>query len=123
MLVVIGYVAFYSATQVCQSESRKLPQLLALAASTNIMLRSFSIFDIIAKYKLSPQAIWNMDETGVTTVQRPDKIVATKGRKQVGAITSQERGQLVTVTCAVSALDNSIPPFFVFPRYFSMGDF
>ena len=29
---------------------------------------------------------------------------------------SQERGALVTVCCAVNALGNYIPPFFVFPR-------
>ena len=63
-----------------------------------------------------PQSIYNVDETGVTTVQRPSKIVAEKGVKQVGATVSQERGTLVTLCCAVNALGNSIPPYFVFPR-------
>ena len=31
-------------------------------------------------------------------------------------MTSGERGTLVTIACAVQALGNSIPPFFVFPR-------
>lgn len=75
-----------------------------------------SLYDVIAKYKLSPESIWNMDEAEVTTVQHPDKVVAARGRKQVGANTSQERGQLVTVAMSVSSLGNSIPPFFVFPR-------
>lgn len=44
------------------------------------------------KYKFGCQAIWNIDETGVTTVQHPDKIIASKGSKQVGAATSGERG-------------------------------
>ena len=55
-----------------------------------------------------------MNETGVTTVQKPSKVVARKGFKQVGAITSAERGTLVTLATAVSAVGNSIPPFFVF---------
>jgi len=63
-----------------------------------------------------PDQIWNVDETGVTTVQRPVKVLAEKGAKQVGSIVSQERGQLVTVCCAVNALGNHMPPFFVFPR-------
>ena len=42
--------------------------------------------------------------------------MATKGAKQVGVIVSQERGSLVTLCCAVNALGNHIPPFFVFPR-------
>ncbi|XP_033124341.1 uncharacterized protein LOC117122744 [Anneissia japonica] len=60
--------------------------------------------------------IWNVDETGVTTVQKPCKVLATKGVKQVASAVSQERGTLVTLCCAVNAIGNTIPPFFVFPR-------
>jgi hypothetical protein len=55
-------------------------------------------------------------ETAVTTVQKPSRITARKGVKQDGAVTSAERGSLVTMAVAVSASGNSIPPFFVFPR-------
>lgn len=72
--------------------------------------------DILLKYKLAPSRIWNLDETGVTTVLKPKKIVAQKGIKQVGAIVSAERGTLVTVELAASAAGNTIPPMFVFPR-------
>lgn len=58
-----------------------------------------------------------MDETRVTTVPPCEKIVVRKGQKQVGAVVSAERGVLVTVAMAVSAFGNSIPPFFVFPRF------
>ncbi|CAM1331982.1 Uncharacterised protein r2_g4084 [Pycnogonum litorale] len=71
---------------------------------------------IFERCRFDPGDIWNMDETGVTTVQKPDKVVARRGFKQVGAITSAERGTLVTVACAVSAIGNTIPPYFVFPR-------
>ena len=60
--------------------------------------------------------IWNVDETGVTTVQKPSNQIAKKGEKRVGAIVAQERGVLVTVCCGVSAMGNHIPPFLVFPR-------
>ncbi|XP_050678651.1 jerky protein homolog-like [Leptidea sinapis] len=72
--------------------------------------------DLITKHNLTPSRIWNLDETGVQTVLNPKKILAEKGTKQVGAIVSTERGTLVTVELAVSALGNSIPPMFVFPR-------
>lgn len=42
-----------------------------------------------------------MDETGVTTVQSPDRVAAHCGVKQVGAMTSGERGVLEPVACAV----------------------
>lgn len=53
-------------------------------------------------------------------MQRPDKIIASKGCKQVGAATSGERGSLVTLVYAVSACGNSVPPLLIFPRkYFN----
>lgn len=53
---------------------------------------------------------------GLTTTQKPDRVVARKGLKQIGRVTSQERGNLVTIVAAVSATGNSVPPFFIFPR-------
>lgn len=54
--------------------------------------------------------------SGTTTVQVPDKITATKGQCQVGAVTSGERETLVTVAFAANAQGNFVPPYFVFPR-------
>lgn len=68
------------------------------------------------RHEFTPENIWNVDETGVTTVQRPSRVVAAKGSKQVGLVTSAERGELVTLCCAVNAIGNSIPPMFVIPR-------
>ena len=67
------------------------------------------------KHKFEAKDIWNVDETGITTVQKPNKIVATTGAKQVGMLVSAERGTLVTVCAPVSAVGQSLPPFFVFP--------
>lgn len=63
-----------------------------------------------------PERIWNQDETGVTTVQNPPKVVTPKGVKQIGTVTSAERGELITVSACVNALGNHIPPMMVFPR-------
>ena len=41
---------------------------------------------------------------------------ALRGSKQVGQVTSAERGTLETVCCGINALGNSIPPFSKFPR-------
>jgi hypothetical protein len=70
------------------------------------------------RHKFGPHQIYNVDETGITTVHRPDKVVAGRGLKQVGQVTSGERGTLVTLCCAVNALGNSLPPFFIFPRVY-----
>ncbi|XP_072758706.1 uncharacterized protein [Anoplolepis gracilipes] len=71
---------------------------------------------VLDHHHFEPQDIYNMDETGVTTVHKPNKIIAKRGTQQVGAITSAERGTLVTLAAAVNALGNTLPPMFVFPR-------
>jgi len=54
---------------------------------------------------LEPSHVWNVDETGlITAVHRPSKILASKGQKQVGKITSAERGKLITAVCAFNAV-------------------
>jgi len=60
--------------------------------------------------------IYNMDETGLTVVHRPTKIIAKRGQKQVGKVVSGERGQTVTAVCAFSASGHYIPPALVFKR-------
>lgn len=68
------------------------------------------------KYKFLPSRIFNADETGISTVQRPNKIYAEKGQKRVGFVTSAERGKTTTVLCAFSAAGAYVPPLFIFAR-------
>lgn len=68
------------------------------------------------KNNFSPRNIYNVDETGISTVQDPGKVLAAKGQKRVGSMTSWERGRNITVVCAMSAAGGFIPPMFIFPR-------
>ena len=68
------------------------------------------------KYNFVSKDIFNVDESGCHTVQTPGKVVRARGQKQVGSITSGERGELVTLVYTVSATGNTIPPMFIFPR-------
>lgn len=47
--------------------------------------------------------IYNIDETGISNVQKNSRILALKGQKQVGMVTSGERGTTTTVVCSFSA--------------------
>lgn len=66
--------------------------------------------------KYTASQIDNVDESGITTVQTPGKIIAQKRRKQVGRIVSAERGSTTTEVCAMSPCGNYVPPVFIFKR-------
>lgn len=72
---------------------------------------------LLDEYKFTPEKIFNCDETGICSVPKSkSKILAVKGKKQVGALTSAERGQTVTVEVCFNAAGSYMPPFFIFPR-------
>ena len=72
---------------------------------------------LIDANKFEPGDIYNVDETGITTVQgRPSKVLGRCGKKQIGCLTSAERGTLVTAVIATNAAGNYVPPMLIFPR-------
>lgn len=69
------------------------------------------------KSKFQPARIYNCDETAITTVQtKPSKVIAARGKSQVGCLTSAERGILATAVICMSAAGSYVPPFIIFPR-------
>jgi len=98
------------------------PTSIARAAGCNsVQVNRF--YDILEDtYKslksLEPSHVWNVDETGLVTVHRPSKILASKGQKQVGKITSAERGKLITAVCAFNAAGTYVAPMLIFPRVY-----
>ena len=70
----------------------------------------------LQKNGVTAERLWNADETGITIVHRPGKIMAKSGVKQVGKITSAEKGETVTVMCAVNGAGTYVPPMMIFKR-------
>lgn len=70
---------------------------------------------VLDKYQFLPSRIFNVDETGISTVQKPPSIIGPKGQKQVGSATSLERGRNITLCFAMSATGVFIAPMFIFP--------
>lgn len=67
--------------------------------------------------KFPPNRIYNVDETGVSVVQsKIPKVIGAKGKKQIGALTSAERGSLISLCLCMSAVGDFVPPLLIFPR-------
>ena len=67
--------------------------------------------EVYEKHSIKADRIWNIDETEVKNVHKPEKIIALKGTKQIA-----ERGTTVPVCGGINAAGNHIPPYFIFPR-------
>ncbi|XP_026318149.1 uncharacterized protein LOC113228920 [Hyposmocoma kahamanoa] len=78
----------------------------------------FSLLEkVIDQHKLTPDRIFNVDETGVSTVPKShSRILSLKGQKQVGCLSSAERGQLVTAEICFNAAGTYVPPMLIYAR-------
>lgn len=83
---------------------------------TEVNLFFQNLDELMTKFKFKQARIFNTDETGISTVQKPQRVLAQKGLKQVGFATSWERGKNITVVCAFSAAGVYVPPMFIFAR-------
>lgn len=63
-----------------------------------------------------PMQVFNCDETRISVVHKPGKVVAELGRRNVHAVTSTDRGKTHTVLSCVSASGYVLPPMMVYPR-------
>lgn len=51
-------------------------------------------------------------------MHNPSKILGARGQKQIGQVTSGERGVLVTACCIINAAGHAVPPYLIFPRVY-----
>ncbi|CAH1957748.1 unnamed protein product [Acanthoscelides obtectus] len=97
------------------------PESTSLSRATCFNKANVSTFfeklnTVLQRYKFPPHRIFNADETGCSTVTNPPKVIAERGSKQIGQVTSAERGTLVTTLFFINTAGGFLPPVFVFPR-------
>nr|CAI5836202.1 unnamed protein product [Callosobruchus analis] len=85
------------------AQSPLLPHELWLSTFNQVVVNDFFTLleQVVDQYSLTPDRIYNVDETGM---------------KQVGCLSSAERGQLVTAEICFSAAGTYVPPMLIYPR-------
>jgi hypothetical protein len=69
------------------------------------------------KIQFPAHRIFNIDETSLSTVPGKNcKVLAQRGRKQVGRVESAERGMSTTAVICMSASGSYVPPMVIFAR-------
>lgn len=118
-LKMAGNKWYYSFISRHPELSLRKPEATSMARAAGFSKeRTDEFFDVLTKLidrnKLQAANIYNVDETALSTVQKPRKILAKKGSHQVGSITSAERGTLTTGIFCMSAIGVFVPPMLVF---------
>lgn len=80
-----------------------------------------SFFEMLGKIfdeeKLTADRLFNMDETSLSTVQDGQKkVIGARGKRRIGAMVSNERGESTTCVVCMSATGFFVPPMLIFKR-------
>lgn len=80
---------------------------------------------LLTEYNLfnKPGHLFNMDESGLQLNNKPGKVVAAKGTRDVHLVTAAEKGQTITVVACCNAEGNFLPPYCIFKGTYKKPEF
>eukprot|EP00794_Sanderia_malayensis_P006443 gene6443-7173_t len=110
-----GFLKRQKTLSLRKPEAIALNRVLGLN-KTSVQNNFKNLQELLDTHNFEPHQIFNCDETEITCVNKPVKVIKLKGNRVVASVTSGERGQITTIICAISATDTFAPPLMVFKR-------
>ena len=100
--------------------SLKTPEGMSIARAMAFNRVSVEVFftaytEAVQKYQFQPDRIYNLDESSLSTVMKPVRVVCERGQPVASQIT-RERGTTMTFVGIISAAGTFVPPVFIIPR-------
>nr|CAI5820493.1 unnamed protein product [Callosobruchus analis] len=117
-----GKAWYYAFMKRNKDLSLRLPEKVSMARAAGFNEQNVNhFFDLLEKLVdkegFKALTVYNVDEIGFGTVQRRNqKIIARRGKHQVGGISSGERGVNTTVVCCANAAGQCIPPMIIYKK-------
>ena len=82
---------------------------------TSVTLYFENLYTLLNKHNFQPHEIYNCDESGLTCVHKPVKVIAANRKRCISSVTSGECGT-TTILVACNAAGTYIPPMMIFKR-------
>ena len=99
----------------------RLPKQTSMARATDFCREKVELFfsklaQLVDNHNITVDLLYNVDEAGISTVQKPMKDLAIKSEHQVEGITSSESGLNATRVYCINVVGPFIPPKMIFKR-------
>ena len=105
----------------------KAPEGMSLARAIAFNRVNVEVFfkayvEAVERHSFMPARIFNLDESGLSTVMKPCKVVCERGRP-VASQVARERGNHMTFVGIINAAGHGFPPVFIIARKKMNADF